>query len=176
MPPYDDSIMNDFSSDQATSQVFSSSETQPHAQHEEKAIPQLNFDGLLQECGDKASAKLPFVWKVYEMLEGVENSGDEHLVSWVENGRAFRVHYLDGFLEKVIPQYFNQTKYKSFQRQLNFYGFTRINSGPSCGAYFHPQFIKGDKTRCLSIRPRSSKNRKSKSSKPTANDLAHKDR
>lgn len=166
--------MNDFSFDRATKHVYSSSEIPPLTKTEETAIPQLNFDGLLQE-GDMPNAKLPFVWKVFEMLEGVETSGDEHIISWVENGRAFKVHNLDAFLEKVIPKYFNQTKLKSFQRQLNFYGFTKINSGPNHGAYFHPNFLKSDKTSCLSIRPKSSKNKKLPRANPTENELKHKD-
>ncbi|OEU12177.1 hypothetical protein FRACYDRAFT_155271, partial [Fragilariopsis cylindrus CCMP1102] len=49
------------------------------------------------------------------------------IVSWVDNGTAFKVHDLDRFVNDIVPTYFKQTKYKSFQRQLYFYGFQRVN-------------------------------------------------
>merc|ERR1712232_475425 len=50
-----------------------------------------------------------------------------------------------GFAEIIMPQYFNQTKYRSFQRQLYIYGFDRIKdkSSEDFGAYFHELFIRG---------------------------------
>lgn len=98
-----------------------------------------------------SSCKLPFVWKLYEMLADVESQGKEDIVSWVDDGSAFRVHKLNEFVDDVIPLYFKLSKYKSFQRQLNFYQFTRISSGPYTGAYKHPKFKKGQKILCLSI-------------------------
>ena len=103
------------------------------------------------------STKLPFVWKLYEMLEGVENCGNDYIVSWVESGKAFKVHQHQKFLKNIIPIYFKQKQYKSFQRQLNYYGFTRITHGPNMGAYYHPKFIKDSKFLCLSIRPMNSR-------------------
>jgi hypothetical protein len=100
---------------------------------------------------DLPSSKLPFVWKLYEMLEDMEQSGNEDIVSWVADGKAFKVHKLKQFTEEIIPAYFKQSKYKSFQRQLYFYAFTRITSGPDAGAYGHPKFVRGIKTLCLSM-------------------------
>jgi hypothetical protein len=126
-------------------------------------IPKLSFDGLLSHetnKGNQSQTKLPFAWKLYEMLEGVEQSGDGHIVSWVESGKAFRVHDLSSFVQRIVPIYFNQSKYKSFQRQLNLYGFSRISRGENNGAYFHANFQRGKKADCLSFRPKTSKSRK----------------
>jgi hypothetical protein len=72
----------------------------------------------LTQHEELAGSKLPFVWKLYEMLEDIERTSREDIVSWVDGGRAFKVHKMDEFLNDIIPQYFKQSKYKSFQRQL----------------------------------------------------------
>lgn len=52
-----------------------------------------------------------------------------------------------------MPQYFNQTKYRSFQRQLYIYGFDRVKDKTSedYGAYFHELFIRGASDLCLDM-------------------------
>jgi hypothetical protein len=115
----------------------------------------LSLSSLLSKEANLPSSKLPFVWKLYEMLEDVEITGNQHIVSWVGNGRAFKVHDLKSFVDKIIPMHFNQTKFKSFQRQLYFYEFKRIPSGPDAGFYYHPKFVRGIKTLCLSMRPQT---------------------
>ncbi|KAL7469625.1 hypothetical protein ACHAXS_009887 [Conticribra weissflogii] len=41
-----------------------------------------------------------------------------------------------------MPLYFNQTRYTSFQRQLNLYGFHRLSAGQDRNAYYHEYFLK----------------------------------
>jgi hypothetical protein len=52
-----------------------------------------------------------------------------------------------------MPQYFNQTKYRSFQRQLYIYGFDRVKdkSSEDYGSYFHELFIRGASDLCLDM-------------------------
>ena len=76
---------------------------------------------------------MTFPFKLYEMLEDVEKEGDTTLVSWRPHGKAFTVHKPDEFVEAIMPYYFNQTRYKSFQRQLNLYGFVCIPRGDDKG-------------------------------------------
>jgi hypothetical protein len=61
---------------------------------------------------DLPSSKLPFTLKLYEMLEHVSETGQTDIVSWVGNGKAFKVHDMDRFVNEVIPIYFKQSKYK----------------------------------------------------------------
>lgn len=116
------------------------------------------------------SSKLPFAWKLYEMLEAVhQNKVDTDIVSWVDNGEGFKVHDLDRFVDEIVPTYFKQSKYKSFQRQLYFYGFTRElcskgKKGHTPGSYRHPKFIRGKKTLCLSMAPKKTRKKQSKKS------------
>jgi hypothetical protein len=85
------------------------------------------------------------------MLEEMATVGDESIVSWQPHGKAFRVHLPDAFASTVMKRYFKQTKFKSFQRQLQVYGFVRINKGMDAGAYFHSMFIRNNKSMSLRI-------------------------
>ena len=86
---------------------------------------------IQEEQGDTASSSssqqhvYSFPWKLYDMLEEVENKGQTDICSWTEDGKAFAVHRVDAFLEEIMPNYFDQRKFESFRRQLCFYGFQR---------------------------------------------------
>jgi HSF-type DNA-binding len=43
----------------------------------------------------------------------------------------------------VFVSYFQQSKFTSFQRQLNLYGFRRIGSERDKGGYYHDLFLRG---------------------------------
>jgi hypothetical protein len=79
------------------------------------------------------SVGMTFPFKLFEMLEDVEKEGNTGMVSWRHHGHSFTVHEPDVFVEKIMPYYFNQSKYKSFQRQLNLYGFVCIPRGEDKG-------------------------------------------
>lgn len=106
-----------------------------------------------------ATSKLPFLWKLHEMLDDVEKTGDDHIVSWMPDGASFRVHKPKSFVQKIIPYYFNQSKFKSFQRQLHLYEFVRTPRGINAGAYSHPMFVRGKKSLCLSLSPHKIKSK-----------------
>ena len=67
-----------------------------------------------------------FPLKLHKMLSEAKNNGNADIVSWNENGRSFTIHQPELFSSTVMRTYFaNQTKYKSFQRQMNLYRFVR---------------------------------------------------
>jgi len=90
----------------------------------------------------------PFPIKLYEMLENVSQDNFDGIVSWQPHSRCFHVHKPKDFVEFVLPKYFQQRKYASFQRQLNLYGFNRITQGPDKGCYYHDCFLRGKKYLC----------------------------
>jgi HSF-type DNA-binding len=100
-----------------------------------------------------ASSKLPFLWKLHILLDDVEATGNDHIVSWLEHGRSFKVYRPKSFITMIAPQYFKQSKYKSFQRQLHLYDFGRVQYGIEAGSYSHPLFVRGQPQLCLSLSP-----------------------
>jgi hypothetical protein len=84
-----------------------------------------------------------FPGKLYRMLVEVESQGNTEIISFTPDGKAFRIHDPDAFLEQVSPKYFNLSRFNSFVRQLNFYGFERLSLGPDRGAFAHASFIRG---------------------------------
>ena len=90
----------------------------------------------------------PFPQKLHSLLESQVH---EDIISWQLDGMAFTIHKTQDFVAAVLPNVFNQTKLKSFQRQLSFYNFKRITSGPDAGAYRHPLFIRGMPHLCRNI-------------------------
>mmetsp|Transcript_26290 Transcript_26290/g.64093 ORF Transcript_26290/g.64093 Transcript_26290/m.64093 type:complete len:715 (-) Transcript_26290:105-2249(-) len=108
----------------------------------------------------QSSNSFQFPWKLYDMLEQAEQDGLQDIVAWQGDGAAygtsFKVFKPQVFVEKLMPRYFKQTKYKSFQRQLNLYGYTRINEGPGKGGYKHKYFLRGNKALCQYISRQSS--------------------
>jgi hypothetical protein len=108
-----------------------------------------------QEENDKSIAKggvsTPFPWKLHEMLDSMAKKQDDSIVCWQPHGRAFMVHDPKGFVTQIMPDYFNQTKYASFQRQLNLYGFSRLSHGRDKGAYYHQCFIRAQRGLCRNM-------------------------
>lgn len=112
----------------------------------EGLIESSNVAGLVRVVsGSGFRYVVPFPWRLHQMLEETEAAGSSSVVSWLPDGKHFKVHDTKGFLEDIVPRFFKQKSYKSFQRQLHIYGFARILKGPSRGAYFHPKFIRNDR-------------------------------
>lgn len=90
---------------------------------------------------------------LHHLLEHAEEGGYDKYISWQSHGRAFRVHDPVNFVSFVMPRFFHQTRYTSFQRQLALYGFVRMTkAGKDRGSYYHDLFLKGYPDLCLTIR------------------------
>ncbi|GKY97796.1 hypothetical protein MPSEU_000737700 [Mayamaea pseudoterrestris] len=67
------------------------------------------------------------------------------VISWLPHGRSFVIYSKTALESKILPTHFHkQSKYSSFTRKLNRWGFSRIVRGPEMGAYFHPYFRRGE--------------------------------
>lgn len=98
-------------------------------------------------AADRPSVQFP--WRLHELLTESETNGNESIISWIPGtNNCFKVHSKDKFTNEILPSYFNATKYKSFQRNLNLWGFESITEGPNKGGCQHPIFIRGDREKC----------------------------
>jgi HSF-type DNA-binding len=90
----------------------------------------------------KSSRSGTFPVLLYDLLYDAETDGRTRIVSWQSHGRAFRVHDTNEFVASVLPRYFHQTRYASFQRQLGMYGFVRITTGRIVVANFTDKCVE----------------------------------
>lgn len=84
---------------------------------------------------------VPFPFRLHEMLCNVESKYNSLFVSWLPDGKHFKIHDPRRFLEVVIPSAFKQKSLKSFQRQLHLYGFQRVHEGPTKGEFVAEIFL-----------------------------------
>ena len=107
---------------------------------------------MSENVGSKilSNSGLPlFPWKLHDLLEDAEKFEFDSILSWLPCGTRFKVHDSLQFETTIAPRYFNQHKYKSFQRQLNIYGFHQVKSrGRDKGAYFHSLFLRHKPSLC----------------------------
>jgi len=98
------------------------------------------------------------------------------VISWLPHGRSFVIIRPDVFTETVMPKYFppvdsrGSTKYPSFTRKLNRWGFRQATRGPDTGAFHHPLFQRDHPELCVDMvcqRSRSSGNGKNQGKKQT---------
>ena len=97
----------------------------------------------------KGGVKAPFPVKLMDLLNLIDAEFNTLacIISWHLCGRSFMVRDKDRFEKDVQRHHFDQTNYTSFRRQLNLWGFKRIDDKCSLeyGAYFHPMFHRDDK-------------------------------
>jgi len=59
----------------------------------------------------------------------------EEIISWLPHGNGFIIHKKKTFATDVLPKYFKASKFTSFTRKLNRWGFTRVPRGPETGMH-----------------------------------------
>ena len=95
-----------------------------------------------------------FVMKIWSMVN--DKSNDEY-IRWNEDGRTFQVFKREDFVHKILPAYFKHQNMSSFVRQLNMYGFHKVqditngtlypngdkSGGDEVWQFENPNFIRG---------------------------------
>lgn len=95
------------------------------------------------------SSKRPaFVIKLWEIINDPKNS---EYISWMPDGKALQVLNVEKFVKLILPKYYKQSNFASFVRQLNMYGWHKVQdvTAGSMGQtqevwqFENPNFIKG---------------------------------
>ncbi|CAH8308750.1 unnamed protein product [Eruca vesicaria subsp. sativa] len=103
----------------------------------------------------------PFLIKTFEI---VDDPNTDHIVSWNRGGTSFVVWDLHSFSTFLLPRHFKHSNFSSFIRQLNTYGFRKIEADR--WEFANDGFLLGQRQLLKSIKRRASFN----SSSPSTND------
>ncbi|CAJ1946748.1 unnamed protein product [Cylindrotheca closterium] len=85
--------------------------------------------------------EMNFAESVHQLVTEVSER-DPTMMQWTSDGAAFIVNPSHPELGVTLGKYFQHSKYSSFQRQLNQYGWTKPRSGRYTGTFFNPFFRK----------------------------------
>ncbi|KAI8047592.1 HSF-type DNA-binding-domain-containing protein [Gilbertella persicaria] len=97
---------------------------------------------------NKSNSSNTFVHKLYNMVVDTQY---QHLIAWNYTGSSFIVCNIMEFSRDVLPKHFKHNNFSSFVRQLNMYGFHKVNKSPrghrtlaenQIWEFSHSKFIK----------------------------------
>ncbi|KAF0689092.1 Aste57867_19364 [Aphanomyces stellatus] len=105
-------------------------------------------------CTKKRKVGVPkFLRYLYQILDKEDSS----IISWANGGSSIQILDTDRMAQYILPKYFKHSKYASFQRQLNYFGFRKwTKSQTNICTFSHPEFRQSRPDRLYLIKRKNS--------------------
>ncbi|KAL7462689.1 hypothetical protein ACHAXS_003061 [Conticribra weissflogii] len=106
-------------------------------------------------CAQDAAAdgneddKTAFPILLHEIVSDPET---DDCIHWLPCGTRFIIPDKQKFANEVLPKYYGHAKFTSFTRRLKRWSFSRVPSGPFMGAYYNPEFRRGEPERAAKVK------------------------
>ncbi|CCH43483.1 Heat shock factor protein [Wickerhamomyces ciferrii] len=92
------------------------------------ALSTKNNNKSTSKKSKSTKSKPAFVLKIWSMVNDETNND---LIKWYQDGNSFIVTNRESFVQQILPKYFKHSNFASFVRQLNMYGWHKVQDASS---------------------------------------------